>query len=969
MNLPKKSLIIALLLTVTATVLAQTFKYETVANDPMGARIYTLDNGLKIYLSRNTEKPRIQTYIAVRTGSRNDPHETTGLAHYLEHLMFKGTTHFGTSNLKAEQPLLDSIEHRFEVYRTIKDPAARKAYYQQIDSISQLAAKYNIPNEYDKMMSAIGSEGSNAYTSNDVTCYEENIPSNEIDTWAKVQGDRFQNMVIRGFHTELEAVYEEYNINMASDGTKTYTAFLKKLCPSHPYGTQSTIGTQEHLKNPSITNIKNYFHKYYEPNNIAICMSGDLDYDKTVATINKYFGSWKGYGAIDVPQYAPQPVFTTPQDTTVIGQESERLMMGWRFDRGNTLQGDTLDIINNMLWNGNAGLFDLDLIQKMKIQDVRTYFEPMHDYSFYLIMAMPKEGQTLDNVRHLILNDIDKLKKGDFDEKLIKAVMNNYKRHYYEQLDHNDFRADAFVNAFINEIDWRQQVNKIARMEKITKSDIVAFANRYFTDGYACVFKIQGNDTTLKKVEKPHITPIPTNNDKHSEFLEAVVSAKPTPIQPSFVDFKKDLTASTTGKGLPIVYKQNTDNDLFTLSFRIPFGAESNPLISYAAGYLNYLGTSKMTAEEIKQQFYELACDYYISEDVDETTITLTGLNSNMPQALRLLNDLMMNAKPDKDAYTKYLGQIMKNRADSKSDQDENFNRLESYAVYGSYNPMRSIPSEETLKNTDPQSLLDLIKGLPNYKQTVLYYGPSTLNDVSALIGKTVKTPKHFAPMPAAKPFKRETTDKKEVLLAPYDAPNIYMVQYFNEQHPFSISRLPIVALFNQYFGSGMNAIVFQELREARGLAYSAGARYYTPTKLSDSEHFMTFIICQSDKMMDCITEFNSLLNNTPEREAGFNLAKQSLQKSLASARTTKFAVLERYMEAKKLGIDVDTRKIVYDALPSMQLSDVIKFAKENIADKTYKYVILGKEENLDMKSLQKIAPITKLSTEDIFGY
>ena len=197
MNLPKKSLIIALLLTVTATVLAQTFKYETVANDPMGARIYTLDNGLKIYLSRNTEKPRIQTYIAVRTGSRNDPHETTGLAHYLEHLMFKGTTHFGTSNLKAEQPLLDSIEHRFEVYRTIKDPAARKAYYQQIDSISQLAAKYNIPNEYDKMMSAIGSEGSNAYTSNDVTCYEENIPSNEIDTWAKVQGDRFQNMVIR----------------------------------------------------------------------------------------------------------------------------------------------------------------------------------------------------------------------------------------------------------------------------------------------------------------------------------------------------------------------------------------------------------------------------------------------------------------------------------------------------------------------------------------------------------------------------------------------------------------------------------------------------------------------------------------------------------------------------------------------------------------------------------------------------
>ena len=159
-----KTLLATLLLIATTTASAQTYKYESVANDPMGVRIYTLNNGLKVYLSRNSEQPRIQTYIAVRTGSRNDPHETTGLAHYLEHLMFKGTTHFGTSNLAAEQPLLDSIEHRFEVYRTITDPTERKAYYHQIDSISQLAAKYNIPNEYDKMMAAIGSEGSNAYT-------------------------------------------------------------------------------------------------------------------------------------------------------------------------------------------------------------------------------------------------------------------------------------------------------------------------------------------------------------------------------------------------------------------------------------------------------------------------------------------------------------------------------------------------------------------------------------------------------------------------------------------------------------------------------------------------------------------------------------------------------------------------------------------------------------------------------------
>ena len=262
------------LLVLGMTALAKDYKYTTVKGDPMQVRIYTLDNGLKVYLSVNKEKPRIQTYIAVRTGSRNDPHETTGLAHYLEHLMFKGTKTFGTSDPVKEAPLLDEIEQRYEKYRKLTDPAARKQAYHEIDSVSQLAARYNIPNEYDKLMASIGSEGSNAYTSNDVTCYVEDIPSNEVENWAKIQSDRFQNMVIRGFHTELEAVYEEYNIGLANDGEKEWDALNAKLFPTHPYGTQTTIGTQQHLKNPSITNIKNYFHRYYVPNNVAICMAG-----------------------------------------------------------------------------------------------------------------------------------------------------------------------------------------------------------------------------------------------------------------------------------------------------------------------------------------------------------------------------------------------------------------------------------------------------------------------------------------------------------------------------------------------------------------------------------------------------------------------------------------------------------------------------------------------------------------------
>lgn len=146
MKMKKFILGLVLLATAVSPALAQQYKYTEVAGDPMHTRIYTLNNGLKVYLSVNKEQPRLQANIAVKTGSRNDPHETTGLAHYLEHLMFKGTTHFGSSDVQAEAPLLADIERRFEAYRKLTDKAARKKAYHEIDSVSQLAARYNIPN-------------------------------------------------------------------------------------------------------------------------------------------------------------------------------------------------------------------------------------------------------------------------------------------------------------------------------------------------------------------------------------------------------------------------------------------------------------------------------------------------------------------------------------------------------------------------------------------------------------------------------------------------------------------------------------------------------------------------------------------------------------------------------------------------------------------------------------------------------
>ncbi len=965
----KKRLLFLGLVMLGMSAQAKDYKYETVPGDMMKTRIYTLDNGLKVYLSVNTEKPRIQTYIAVRTGSKNDPAETTGLAHYLEHLMFKGTKQFGTNNPEAEAPLLDEIEQRYEKYRLMTDPEQRKQAYHEIDSVSQVAAQYFIPNEYDKLMAAIGAEGTNAYTSNDVTCYTEDIPSNEIENWAKIQADRFQNMVIRGFHTELEAVYEEYNISLTADQRKLFAAMNKMLAPTHPYGLQTTLGSQEHLKNPSITNIKNYFNKWYRPNNVAICMAGDLDPDKTIAIIDKYFADWKPGADVRQPVFPKQPVLTQPKDTTVIGQEAEQIWMGWQAKQANSLQADTLELMEDVLSNGRAGLFDLNLTQKMKVQRAGGGTLLNHDMGGFVLMGTPKEGQSLDEVKDLLLAEIDKLKKGDFPDNLLPSIINNKKRSHYMQLEYNQVRADMFVDAFINEVDWKDEVEKIDRISKITKQEIVDFANKFFTNGYAVVYKRQGIDSLQKKIDKPAITPIQANRDQKSAFVQAIQDAKVEPIHPKFVDFEKDLTFAKTKKGLPVCYVKNTTNGLFELGLRYEFGNSADNRYNTAASYIDYLGTDKLTATEVRQKFYELACDFDISVSSNVLNIYLSGLSENMQPALALAEDLMKNAKVDKEAYEQLVKKVLKNREDAKKNQRGYFSRLFSYGVYGARNAQSDVMTAQQLKDTDPQVLIDLIKNLGNMEHSVNYYGPLSLNEISAIMDKTHKTGKKLQAVPKNNYYVTQEANKNEVWIAPFDAKNIYMRMYHNENREWNIDEAATTAVFNEYFGGGMNGIVFQEMREARGLAYNAGALYSRPGRKGEKEYCFTHIITQNDKMMDCINHFNEIMNELPASETAFNIAKEALTKQLASARTTKSDIIYRWYSMKELGLDFDLNKKIYEDLQKVTLQDMVNFEKKNMADKAFRYIILGDEKALDMEALGKIGPIRRLTTEEVFGY
>ena len=950
------------------TVSCSPYKYETVKGDPLETKIYTLDNGLKVYMSVNEEAPRVKANIVVKVGGKNDPSETTGLAHYFEHLMFKGTEQFGTSDYAAEKPLLDQIEALFEVYRTTTDEAERAALYHKIDSISYLASDYFIPNEYDKLVSFIGSEGTNAFTSTDMTVYVEDIPSNQIENWAKIQADRFSNAVIRGFHTELETVYEEKNMSLTKDFRKALETIDGILFPDHPYGTQTVLGTQEHLKNPSIVNIKNYYKKYYVPNNMAICLSGDFDPDEMVAIIEKYFGGMQPNEDLSELTLKTEFQLEAPVEKEVYGLDAETIIMGWKYPGASSDEALIAEVAASVLYNGTAGLIDLNINQELKVLGAYGMSYPRPDAGELIIMANPKQDQTLEEVRDIILEEVAKLRNGEFDEALLAGTISNLKLSQMRKLESNDSRADMFVNSFINGTEWKDEVKKLDNMSRITKEDIIGWAEKYIRDNnYAIVYKRQGEDKNVIKVTAPKITPIKSNRDMQSAFLAEITETDVEPIEPVFVDYEKSLSKFNVN-GLDVLYVHNKLNDLTELTYRFITGKQNDPALELAADYLEYLGTPTRNAEDIAQEMYQLACSFSISTGNVYTTIDIEGLSENIPAAMTIVEDLIYNAVPDEEILENLKADLLKEREDAKLNQGMCFSALQQYMFFGPEYIRSTALTDNQICELTSEDLLSKIRGIMDCAHEVSYYGPASEGQVEALLRENHRIAEDIKPLEKVMP-KVVDTQASEVYLVQYDAKQIYYMQFSNNGEKLDVTNDPYINLYNEYFGSGMNCVVFQEMREARALAYSALARLLEPEFQGDSYKYLAFIATQNDKMKTAIQAFDEIINDMPESETAFEIAKEALISTLRTQRITGRHILSSYLSTRELGLTEHRSKKIYEVLETLTLEDIKETQKKWVEGRTYHYGILGDINDIDTKYLHTLGPVKTLTLEEIFGY
>jgi zinc protease len=941
--------------------------FKEVAGDPLKVREYTLDNGLKVFISPNKSEPRIQTLVLVKAGSIHDPADATGLAHYLEHMLFKGNDNFGTVDYAKEKIELDKITNLFEELKASKDTSERKTIYHKIDSVSGVAAQYACPNEITQMFSQIGAKGTNAYTSKEFTGYINNIPSNQLKNWLKIESERYTNPVLRLFHTELEAVYEEKNITLDKADRRMYELFSKAMYPNHNYGLQTTIGTVEHLKSPSMVAIKKFFNTYYVPNNMAVFLSGDVEPDSALALVKEQFGSFESK---DVPPYLfnQNHSFDKPQVVHMNSKEEEQFMIGYRFPGAGTHESYMIEMVDMLLANSTAGLIDINVNQHQKAIGAYSYTYVLKDYSTHVMGGQPNKGKSLEQLKELLLSQLDHLKKGEFNEWMLQAVVNDLKKREINSARSNKHRVSSMSSAFGKNIPWEVETKHYARLSEITKQEIVAFVNANYKDNYVAVYRHQLDSSNNVQVQKPAITPIDIPEENRSEFLmDFSKQTPPTSIHPVFVKYSAEIHQSKLDSSRSLFYQKNNQDSLFSMSFVIPIGSNHNPNLSLAFSYVELCGINNLTLAQLNEQWYRLGIDFSIGVGEEESYINLSGLSANMDAGLALMKRQLLAVVPD----TAQLQSLKRKNIQLRENALTNkrhllFTGLKNFLVYDRNSPhMNSLSNKDLLQKTNEELLMSYYSAIRNITE-VYYYGPLNQRKVADLVPKIGDNINQNL---ALKTFDRTPTgEENEIFFVDFEMQQAEILM-MHKSTQFSKEQLPVLTLFNEYFGGGMSSIVFQEIREKQALAYSVYAGYTKTKKKEDPHYVLAYIGTQADKYQEAIRAMINIMEALPYDSLKFSQAKDAIKQKYASNRIAEHGMIGAYRSDKKLGYEYDKRQDTYQAIDAITFQDVEQFFNKNIKGNKYRIAILGDAKKIDVKKLHEFGTVKQIEFKEIFPY
>jgi zinc protease len=938
---------------------ANGYSYETTMNDPVGLRKYTLNNGFTVYLARNVESPRVLYATAVRAGSKYDPADNTGLAHYLEHLLFNGSNKIGTLNWEKEVGLLREIEELYEIHKQESDTNEKKEIFQKIDSLSLLASGYGIKGEYRKLATAIGAVGVNGTTNFEHVIFGSLVPVNSLEKFLQLERERFMQPSFRGFHTELEIVYEEYNSRQDNEFLIKYEAANKALFPTHPYGSQNAIGKSDHLKNPSLRAVKQYYDRFFVPTNMAVIIVGNIDFKKTIQWCENAFGGLKKK-PLAKTVYSKEKPIAAPIQIEITSAHRPSVLLAFRMNGIGSDDVKYLTVLDKMLQNSVAGMLNLELKNKGKLKQATSFgFFTNNDYSVHYLDGHPNEGQTLEDVKEQLLSVLEKIKKGEFEDWLIKATARDLYRTFVKEVTTNNLET-WLASSFTRFQTWSEHLSFMDALQKISKNELIAFANRVYKNNYIVVYKRQVTSAGFAKVKKPVITPIRMNEDSTSAFARQFLKVKPKSAEPVFIDYKSVIRQYNLKNEIPVSFIKNNKNDLFELDIVFDMGKNHDKKIPLAVNYLDLIGTDKYNPGDWKKEFYRLGLSFKATARNSQTIFHIEGLEENLPAGIQLIDHLLSSAKPLQSVYDNYIENLINNRKSMAFNKNSLLQALNNYVLYDGQSPFQDLFSEVQLKSIAPGELTQLIKSIRKYQHRIHYYG----SDVDRTISSLNKYYHVLSPM-------QETPRPKEFALTK-TKPAIYLINYESAQSEVMfVSRTEkfdkkVMALSNM-FNRFIEKAFFQLIREARSLAYDNWSLHNIAIDSSGYNNMEVYAGTQNDKVIDVLEVVSNMMKDISSLESIFNEAKEDQLNRYRNERITGPNIFRARDDFKKLGIGHDYRKDMYEQIQKMTFGDIKTFFASNVANNDYAILIVGKKENIDLNKLRKFGEIIEIQPTQIF--
>ncbi len=942
-----KKIFIALMAVVVSTV--------AFAQDRTGLQEYKLANGLTVLLWEDHNLDDVEGYVAVRAGSIDEPAECTGLAHYLEHMLFKGTQRIGSIDWEKEKPHYEAIIALYDELAKTTDKVQRDTLIARINRESLEAAKYSTTEDFFNLLDGMGATDVNAFTSYDMTCYHNHFAGNRMLQWLTIFSDRLINPVFRTFQAELENVFEEYNMYEDNVSTQQQNKMYGTLYAGHAYE-RNVIGLPEHLKSPQLSKLIEFYNTWYVPNNMALIIVGDFDAEATKPMIEQTFGRLEPKPLPERTKY-PNSEFKPGKYKFNLGYYPQVV---WGYE--GVKMGDpdqlTLDFVCRLLSNGT----ETGLLDKISLDGIVTYAtcynDSRRDMGRIMVVAMPYydvNQQTYESnaaTEKIVMKEIDKIKNGEIEDWLIETVKAEYAQSNAISFEDGDNKMMMLVYSYVYNEPIDNLFTENARIQALTKEDIQRVAKKYFSAEHITIAFEEG-EKKVNKLDKPKIKPLDMPKGVETEYAKAFKQIPCGEVKQTYLDLS-EVKVNEIADKVKLHYSVNPANNIFSMTLRYGVGTKKKPMLEYVADMMNVAGIMPSTEPQaFRRQLAELGgrVSYGVSDSY--FTVSIMGDEAHLAQICQLVQKQMLFPKFDHRQFEAMQGGELSSRFRMSRMDNLQASALREYVLYGDKSAYIDVVPFMDIYHMDELKLKVEFDDATKYALDIYYCGQKPMNEVSTILNGNLPLKEGMIASTSPEFRDRKAYDKTQIYFLPNSNVQQATLYFYFEGVPFELNQSVVMSAFNQYLSGGFTGLILDEIRTKRSMAYTASGYMSQGALPGRNNAFMGYIGTQSDKVADAIETFMGLLDTMPQHPERIETIKTILLQEAQIAKPDFRGKAATYDYWQLMGYTDDPARTEVPEIKNLTWDQLYNFYLTYVKDKPMTIIMMGDPKKIDMKRLE----------------